>query len=395
MNIFRLVLSHMRFHWRRTALLVGCATVCFLLPMLIPQMVQRIQVQLYQRSESIPLVIGSQACSPLDLTLHALYYRGTDIPTIRYGWWQDLSQRHPVGVLPIHARFVTRYQDQEYPIVGTHLEYFEQRELRIHEGQFFATLGDCVVGASIAREMGLQPGSHVISHSESVVSLASAYPVQLNVVGVLEPTQSVEDDVVLVDIKTAWVIENLGHGHQDVSVSNDPNLVLERTDQGTVASPAVVPYTVITEDNLGSFHFHGDSSDFPITAVLVTSQDQRTRDLLSGKAQRAPELQAVVSKQQVGRLLAVVFQVQWLLLAVVLVVGLATAMLFSLVMALSIQIRGDEMRTMFKLGASRGFTFQLHMMEILLMLSLSLLVAILATVAILHYLNDQWVQWLI
>lgn len=395
MNVLRLALAHMRFHWKRTLLLAGCAIICFLLPLLIPQLVNRIQTELYRQSNLLPLIIGSRNCSPLDLTLHGLYLRNRDLPVIRYGVWQEMAEKYGDEILPIHARFIVADQNHEFPIVGTHLDYFSQRALQFQTGTAFGTLGDCVIGANVAEEMNVGLGDHVISSPESVVSLAAAYPVRLNIVGILSPTNSVEDDLILVDLKTAWIIENLGHGHQDVSQTNDPNLIMERTEQGTVASPAVSTYTEITAENLASFHFHGDEADFPITAVLVTSHDQRTLDLLSGKAQRSNQIQAVQSQNEVSKLLAVVFQVQWLLLAVVLVVGVATILLFTLVIALSIQIRADEMQTMFKLGASRGFTWQLHAAEILSILLGSFLIASLSTAMILSNVSDRWVQWIL
>lgn len=395
MNVLRLAWAHMRYHWKRTSLLAGCAFISFLLPILIPQLVRQIETELYSRAEAIPLVVGSDRCSPLDLTLHSLYFRGNDIPTIPFRYWQQLSTSHVGGLIPIHVRFQVRHENESYPIVGTQLDYLDELNLEMQAGRPFARLGDCVIGAEVARKMNLGVGDQLITSPESVVSLAAAYPVQLNITGVLKPSGSVEDQAVLTDIKTAWVIENLGHGHQDVSQSNDPNLVLERNDQGTVASAAVVPFTVINEDNIASFHFHGDIADFPISSILITSRQQRTQDLISGAAEREADLQAVATPNEVGRLLTVVFQVQWLLLAVILVVGLATLLLFALVVSLSVQIRSEEMQTMYKLGASRGFNLQLHVAEILSILIFSLTLAGFASMLLLNSISDQWFRWIV
>ena len=38
----------------------------------------------------------------------------------------------------------------------------------------------------------------------------------MQVVGVLEPSYTADDGAIFVDLKTAWVIQGLVHGHQDM-----------------------------------------------------------------------------------------------------------------------------------------------------------------------------------
>ena len=40
-------------------------------------------------------------------------------------------------------------------------------------------------------------------------------------VGILAPTSTPDDEAVFVDIKTAWVISGIGHGHEDVVTAED------------------------------------------------------------------------------------------------------------------------------------------------------------------------------
>lgn len=60
------------------------------------------------------------------------------------------------------------------------------------------------------------------------------------------------------DLKTAWIIEGIGHGHDDLDGTDDPEILLERDGRHRVASPAVRTHTKITSDNIHTFHFHGD-----------------------------------------------------------------------------------------------------------------------------------------
>jgi len=381
MKAWGLVVAHLGFYWRRTTLLVGCLLISCLVPIVLSQVMPELQQQLRRRAETTPVVFGGRGSS-LELALHALYFRGAESEALTFGDWQRFQRAGFQEAVPLHVRF----QAEGFPIVGTHLEYFQLRGLRISRGETFARLGDCVLGHEVAGQLQLGVGDTLISSPQSILSIAADYPLQMNVVGILQPQSSPDDRAVFVDLKTAWVIENLGHGHEDVTASSDPNLILERTRQGTVASAAVLPYTVVTDENLASFHFHGDMATFPITAIVLLVDQQRQQDLAAGFSQRLDGVQTVFAAQAVEELLAMLFQIQNLILAISLFVGLATLSLFGLVIGLTIHIRRSEMETMYKLGASRGLTFSLYGLEVLVILVIALgLAGLLA----------RWAAWLI
>lgn len=389
MDAIWLALLHMRYHWKRTTLLVGCLTISLLLPIVLRQLTPRIQAELHRRAKLTPVVIGSVG-SPLDLTLHGLYFRASDLQPVTFGDWQEFQRQGFDAAVPLHIRF----QVDRFPIVGTHLEYFQLRQLKLAQGKVFGRLGDCVLGATAAKELGLSVGDHVISNPKSFLSIAADYPLEMNVVGVLEHVDSPDDLAIFVDVKTAWVIENLGHGHQDVTRSDDPNLVLEKSEQGTIASAAVLPFTEITDQSIASFHFHGDQSKFPLTAILILTDDQKVQDLAAGFASKLPDLQAVLADKSVSELISIVFQVQQLILATVVFVTLATFSLFALVIGLSLHIRKNEMETMFKLGASRGFTFSMLASEVTLILVISIGFSLLLAQGITNLIGGSFYRWL-
>ncbi|MFO0343503.1 MAG: hypothetical protein ACK52Y_11835, partial [Planctomycetota bacterium] len=207
----------------------------------------------------------------------------------------------------------------------------------------------------VAAQLQLGPGDQLLSDRENVLDIAGLYPLKLQVAGVLAATGSADDRAVFVDLKTAWVIAGLGHGHQDLSSETDEGKVLARTDEKIVASAAVLPYTEITDANRDSFHFHGAESDFPITAMIVVPRDQRAADLLTADYVVASQTAQILSpRQTIEELLSVVFRVQQFFDANAVLVFLATGLLLVLVVLLSLKLRADEMRTMFKLGCSRA-----------------------------------------
>jgi putative ABC transport system permease protein len=389
MRLWTLVWAHLVFHWRRTIVLIGCLLIGCLVPLVLSQVMPEVQRQLQRRASETPVVFGAPGSS-LDLVLHALYFRPTQARPLRYADWQAFQQAGFERCLPLHIRFRTN----DFPIIGTHLEYFEYRVREIQVGEVFGRLGECVIGSDVAGQLGLDVGDSLISSPQSFLSLAADYPLQMKVVGVLRPSASPDDRAVFVDLKTTWVIENLGHGHEDVVASNDPNLVLERNQQGTVASAAVLPYTMVTEDNLASFHFHGDMAEFPITAMVLLDDRQRTQDLAAGMAQKRADLQTVFASDSVRDLLSILFQVQSLIVAVSLFVGVATVLLFGLVIGLSIQIRQQEMETLYKLGASRGFTLSLHGLEVVCIATVAFGLASIVSWLMAWLVSEDLYRWL-
>lgn len=389
MNAFRLAWRHLWFHWRRTAILVGCLVISSLVPLVLSRTMPEVQRQLQSRAVSTPVVFGG-AGSRLELALHALYFRELTSETIRYATWRQLQQEGFDRAVPLHVRF----QADGFPIVGTHLEYLQFRGLKCERGEVFGRLGDCVLGNAVARELKLDVGQHVISSPRSILSLAADYPLKMTIVGVLQPTGTPDDHAIFVDIKTAWIIENLGHGHDDISKSNDPNLVLERNQAGTVASAAVTPYTEVTEENLASFHFHGDVGDFPVTAIVMLSPDQRSQDLAAGLLEQIGGVQTVFARDSIDELLAILFQVQNLVVAASLFVGFATLLLFGLVFSLAMHIRKPEIETMQKLGASRGLTFSLLTGEILVISAVSGILALVLSSGVAWGVSSQLSRWL-
>jgi hypothetical protein len=80
------------------------------------------------------------------------------------------------------------------------------------QGRQIAVLGEAVVGARVAGRLDLGPGDTVVSSPENLFDLDGVYPLQLQIVGVLTPTGTPDDEAVFVDIKTTWVIAGIEDG---------------------------------------------------------------------------------------------------------------------------------------------------------------------------------------
>jgi putative ABC transport system permease protein len=252
--------------------------------------------------------------------------------------------------IPLYVRFRTRGA----PIVGTTLDYFDFRGLKVAEGNPLTMLGDCVVGASAAEALGLKPGDSLVSSPENLFDLAGVYPLKMKVAGILERKHTSDDLAVFVDLKTAWIIQGLMHGHEDVTKTRDQSVILKQTEGNVTANAKLFQYTEITEENMDSFHFHGDSSVYPITAVIAVPYDTKSGTILRGRYLSGEETHQIAKPEEViDGLLQNIFRIKNVLDAVIVVVGLATVLAVVLVFALSLRLRQREIQTIFKLGCSR------------------------------------------
>jgi putative ABC transport system permease protein len=372
-DLLYLVWRYIAFHRWKTTILVLSITLIIYLPVGLNVLVDQSAEQLTARARATPLLIGAKG-SPLELALSSLYF-DADMPALSR--FADVARTRESGLadpIPLYVRFAVRSQ----PIVGTTLEYFDFRGLRIVDGRQMTMLGEAVLGAAAARELGVGVGDAIVSSPESVFDLAGAYPLKMAVVGVLEPSYTADDDAVFVDVKTSWIMQGLGHGHQDLEAAEAASAVLSRDEDRIVANASVVQYSEITEDNIDSFHFHGDNSDFPVTAVLAVPRDQKSGVILQGRFGSEDETSQILRPVEVvDELLGTVMTIRQFVLAAVTIVGAATLATAILVFMLSLRLRRRERLTLFKIGGSRRAVAGMLMAEIA---GVAVASAILATV---------------
>ena len=369
-DVIYLAWRYLVFHKVKTTILVAAICLIVLIPAALRVLVAQGQQQLTSRAAETPLVLGAKG-SPLELTLNSLYF-SRDIPeTIRYDQMKQVAKAKRVEAIPLYVRF----KAQKDPIVATSLDYFAFRGLRIGKGNMIRRLGDCVLGANVARRRGLTAGDHVISSPETALGIADEYPLKMRITGVLAPSGSADDEAVFVDIKTAWVIQGLGHGHTDVSKDEAAGSVLKREGTQITANAAVRKFQEITDENIRSFHFHGDMSGFPITAVLAVPRNHKAMTMLLGDYQDSERLQLVRPRLIVDELLATVFAIQNLVLIALAIIGVVTLLLVIVVFMLSLKQRSREIETMFKIGGSKGRVIGILLAEIATVLVSGLVIA--------------------
>jgi putative ABC transport system permease protein len=281
--------KYISFNKIKTVTLVACITLIAFLPVSLQLLLDESERQLMSRAVSTPLLIGAKG-SALDLVMNTLYF-GDEVPElITMAASERVMNTDLASPIPLYVRFSARGN----PIVGTSLDYFDFRHLKIAQGRNLAVLGDCVLGANVAEKLGLKPGDTLVTSPETLFDLAGIYPLKMKVAGVLGKSHTSDDLAVFVDLKTAWVIQGLGHGHKDVTRTKDSTVVLKRSESNVTASAKLFHYTEITDANIDSFHFHGNLGVYPITAVIPVPHDTKSGTILRGRYLSKQETHQIV-----------------------------------------------------------------------------------------------------
>lgn len=368
---FYLAWRYLVHHRGKTSTLVASIALILFLPAGLRVLVDQSGAELRTRADATPLLIGARGSS-LELVLSALYFDAKEPTSIRHAEVDRVLESGFAEPIPLLVRF----HAQGYPVVGTTLEYLELRNLQIASGRPMAVLGEAVLGAEVARNLELGPGDTLITSPESVFDLAGAYPLKLHVVGIFEPQDGPDDRAVFVDIKTSWVIQGLGHGHQDLSEPTAASAVLSQDEERITANASLVEYNEITQSNIDSFHFHGGVADFPVSALIAWPHDQKSRVLLMGRYQGDSEVVQIAEPARVmDELLDTVFTIQDYVVAALAIVGVATLCIAALVFRLSVRLRRREIATMEKIGGQRGMIAAVLWIEVMGVLVLAAVAA--------------------
>ena len=196
--------KYVGFNRVKTIVLIACITLISFLPFSLQLLLNESERQLMSRAAITPLLFGAKG-SALDLVMNSLYF-GSQVPErITMRATDRIADTDLALPIPLYVRFEARGN----PVVGTTLDYFEFRGLKLASGRMLAVLSDCVLGANVAENLGLNPGDSLVTSPESLFDLAGIYPLKMKVVGVLERSHSSDDLAIFVDLKTTWVLQ--GH----------------------------------------------------------------------------------------------------------------------------------------------------------------------------------------
>lgn len=299
---------------------------------------------LFARSDSTPILLGAPG-NDYDLALSSLYFRSRPQATLPVAVQESIEADAPGVVVPLYLAHTL----QGRPIVATGQRYFDVRGLAARQGRLPLQLGEIAVGAQVARDLRLQIGDRLRNDLTNLYDLSGAYPFLLDVVGILAPTRSADDEAVFTGLKTAWTLDGRMHGHDAVR----PEDTIADEDGTIEASAALFLFAELNAQSRQTFHLHGDPQAAPISALLVFPSSRKEHDLLLGRVALRSDLQAVRPRRIVESVVGIVLRLQRLLGAYFVATALAMALLVATVLGLTARLRQRDLQLFRDLGASR------------------------------------------
>lgn len=384
-GVILLAWRHLLYHRGRSLILVACLTMTMLLPLSVQRLVDHYETTLRARAASTPLLVGAKG-NRFDLVLKSLYFETGYADHVTMADADAIDERGFGRAIPLYIRHTAHRHGadgtaeaglESVPVVGTTLAYLDLRGLEVADGTPPLFLGDAVAGAEAARRLGLAPGDALLSDPLAAYDPGRSFQLKMPVVGVLAPSGTPDDDAVFVDLKTAWVIDGIGHGHDDPRTVADDGVVdrAQSTADNVVATRKLARYQEITPENRSSFHFHAERGDLPVTALVLVPDSDKQRTIALGWYNLHETRQLLEPAAVVEELMGLVFEIKRFFDANFVVVGATTALLVALVLLLSYRLRREEMATLAKIGCPRGTAVWLQASELLVLLGVSAVLA--------------------
>ena len=265
----------------------------------------------------IDLVVGAKG-SPLQLILSSVLH--VDSPTGNI----PLDEVHKIEKNPLVKKTIPVALGDNYKgfrIVGTEADYIGLYKAEILEGKMFEKPLEAVVGANVAKKAGLKlndnfAGVHGVMHEGH-----SHNEFKYTVTGILKPTGSVIDNLVLTPVESVWMVHSAhhhdeegeeGHNHKDAEEEHDHehhhaheeepiNEILHKIEHGEELTEEEVQ---VYNQHKGILSENKQAVENQITALLVFYQNPMAAATLPRMINENTTLQAASPALEFNRLLS-------------------------------------------------------------------------------------------
>ncbi|MFO1325026.1 MAG: FtsX-like permease family protein [Burkholderiales bacterium] len=226
MGVVRLAFAYARRRPLSTLLVVALLAIGVATVTLTLLVARELEDRLTRDAAGIDLVVGAKG-SPLQLVLAGVYQ--VDVPpgNIPLAAIAQLRARPQVGsVIPLSLGDSFR----GYRIVGTEPAYVEHFGGALRDGKLWAKPLEAVLGSDVARATGLLVGATFAGSHGLAEGGGEHADAPYRVTGVLAPTGTVLDRLVVTSLESVWDVHDAHHaqGHADDDEKREVTLALVR-----------------------------------------------------------------------------------------------------------------------------------------------------------------------
>lgn len=208
--MIRLALAYLRDRPLMTALNVLLLALAVATLVILLSVSTQLGARFERDARGVDLVVGAKG-SPLQLILSTIYH--VDVPTGNIPLESIAMLRADPAVRQV-IPLALGDNFRGYRIVGTESAYLEQFQATVAQGTMFAKPREVVVGASVAKTLGIKVGQRFIgAHGLSADENAGEHEhAPFTTVGILAPTGSVIDRLILTPVESVWDAHGIAHG---------------------------------------------------------------------------------------------------------------------------------------------------------------------------------------
>jgi putative ABC transport system permease protein len=397
MSVFRLALAYARRRPLSTVLVVlllalGVASVA--LTLLITR---ELEARLTRDAAGIDLVVGAKG-SPLQIVLAGVYHADVPPGNIPLAAIETL-RRNPLIKQVIPMALGDSFHG--FRIVGTEPEFVTHYGGTLAEGALWSMPLDAVLGSDAARASNLRVGDRFVGSHGLAPGGGEHGDARYTVTGVLAPTGTVLDRLVLTSVDSVWFVHEHHHDDDDDAdhakggtPAKDAAKAGSRKDSGHGADASAAPPEVVAGRE--------------VTLALVRYRTPLAAASLPRAINKETELVAASPAYETARLLTVFGAGVDLIRAFALLLVAASTLMLFVALAQALEDRRYDLAIMRALGASRAQVATVLLTESLVLAAvgtlLGLAIAHVAAAAIgfwlpqaaplaaaaLHFMPEEW-----
>ncbi|MBB6226586.1 putative ABC transport system permease protein [Polymorphobacter multimanifer] len=370
MTFFGLSFAYLRDRGLNTVLNIALLALAVATLVILLLFARQLETRFDRDAQGIDLVVGAKG-SPLQLILSSIYQ--ADVPTGNI----PLSSVEVLRENPSVSKVIPLAQGDNfrgYRIVGTEPAYPEHYGATLAEGRLWAKTAEVVIGADVANALGMALGQRFVgSHGMSDDAAAQGHDhAPFIVTGILKPSGSVVDRLILTSIESVWDVHGIAHGDEDDhdhDGDGKPDHAPGEHDHGDEDhdhedhdhdSDGKQDHAAGEHDHGDEDHDHeagGQKLDPEVTALLVSYGSPLAAVQLPGFINRQTNLQAAVPAVEITRLLQLVGLGLDAVRALAVLLMLTAGLSIFVALYTALRQREGDMAMLRVIGASRASIF--------------------------------------
>lgn len=166
-----------------------------------------LEKQLENNTKNIDLVIGAKG-SPMQLILSSLYHVDNPTGNIPMSEANKIAE-NPLVQLATPISLGDNYKGHR--IIGTDATFLEMYNIELKEGKLWNKSFEIVLGAEVARKHNLKLGDKIYSAHGLSPDAHQHDDHPFVIVGILNPVQSVVDNLILSNLASVWEVHGISH----------------------------------------------------------------------------------------------------------------------------------------------------------------------------------------